>query len=66
MNVLTVSACPCQTASCTRRHAVNPARAIADAKRSTFDLAAARVGEDRFTFGRNPSRITEEARLDGF
>jgi len=28
-----------------------------------FDIT---VGEDRFTFGRNPARITEEARLDGF
>src|SRR4029077_17480516 len=24
------------------------------------------VGEDRFTFGRNPARIADEARLDGF
>ena len=28
-----------------------------------FDIT---VGEDRFTFGRNPARITAEARLDGF
>ena len=28
-----------------------------------FDIT---LGEDRFTFGRNPARITEEARLDGF
>jgi hypothetical protein len=28
-----------------------------------FDIA---VGEDGFTFGRNPARIAEEARLDGF
>ena len=28
-----------------------------------FDIT---VGEDGFTFGRNPARITDEARLDGF
>jgi Transposase DDE domain len=28
-----------------------------------FDIT---LGEDGFTFGRNPARITEEARLDGF